>query len=1382
MATEETADPPAKPQASGRPDLDQRTVPGCIGHEQLLLSHLWNTAERVASARAEDVLRAEVAFQRQIIEGAADTAMLIAPDGNILYASGSIVRPASRGYTPEETVGRNCLDIVHPDDRELTKQLIANGRDGEPPAIEVRLRRKNGSCFWVEMRGKTILAPDGKPVVLVYSRNVDARRQELLTRNDQYYKSLLRACSDLILVVDQSWNVDFASDSSQRILGYTAAEMLGQKMLSFFHQDDLSLAIQQLSNAIEAPNVLTRARVRRKDGTWCECEATTTHITDPEGQPLLLINVRDITERKRAERELREAHEYTRGLIDSSIDAMVMIDGKGFITDCNEQLARLAETPKKLLLASPFDSYFVDPAAAQSTIKKVSVEGYVSGAELQLKAASGKRIDISFDASLSYRAGKVFGIFGVARDVTQERAAQCILRQERDYSHSLIQSLPDALIVSDANLALSDVNERTLDLTGYTRAELIGNKLPLLFDDPVAATEALTKALELGHARCEFSLLTRNAAEIPLSLNASAFKGSEGAKGRIVVALRDISEDKRVQRANLLLASVVEASAEAIFSIDLPALNISSWNPGAAKLLGYSAPEVVGRNTNLLVPLEQRAELAQRFHRLRQNREAEQYETVCLRKGGTPIDVAVTLAPILDDVGAIIAVSVTMQDISERHLMEAELTKARDTAMEAVRVKSEFLANMSHEIRTPLNSIVGLSGLLLDTPLTPEQHEFVTDVRDSGDTLLNLVNDVLDFSKLSAGKLILEEIDFDLNRTIEEAVEVIVQQARHKGLEMTIAIDSEVPRRLRGDPGRLRQILLNLFSNAIKFTEQGEVALAVSKISETPHQAILRFEVHDTGIGIPPEKHSLLFKPFTQLDASTTRNYGGSGLGLSIVRELVEAMHGTIAVNSRLGEGSTFWFTVTLARQVAGGRQAAEHLVPIMGARVLIVDDNPHSRQMLQTQLASWGMRASTAVSAEEALKMLRSAARNESYRLTLVDVTMPGVDGIELARRMKSEPGLAHIAVIFMSPVGARSDFAPRLVGLDMAGWIMTPVPQSALYDELVRVLMATEQAGAPDDRPALQPSPVLSRFELRPGVKARVLLAEDNPINQKVAKLQLAKLGLGVDTVGNGREAVEAAFKRHYDLIFMDCQMPELDGYEATRELRRREPAGTSTKVIAMTANALPGDREKCLAAGMDAYISKPVTQKALEAVLRELFPDDPRAEPDAVQPAALPPAPEAPPLIQTVVGAVAPTQPPPLSTAYPSIHSCSAAIDAGSGAAAVKPAETCDRAILDELRAEGGSLLPELIDIFQSEVTSRLGELARALAACDCAAIARLAHMLKGTAGTFGATRMHELAASIDHAAQEGLADHVTAQFDEFRVECERVCNYLAAEVKD
>jgi two-component system sensor histidine kinase/response regulator len=891
--------------------------------------------------------------------------------------------------------------------------------------------------------------------------------------------------------------------------------------------------------------------VQRDDGTRFVSAVNIYATRDNAGNIMEVAGIgRDITELKEIETQLREAHEYTRGLIESSIDAMVMVDGEMRIIDGNEQLAKLAEMPKKVLIGSPFDSYFADSAAAQDAIRKTFADGYVTNVDLVLKAAGGKEIPVSFNASLFYRAGKVFGIFGVARDVTQQRATDLTLRQEREYSRSLVQSSPDGLLVCNGELMLTDANDQPIALTGYPREELIGIKLPSLFTQPVLASDLLIKTSHQGRVLdVELQLLTKTAQEIPVSLNMSAFRESEGPAHRIVAAVRDISERKQAERERSLLASIVNSTGDAIYSEGAD-LVITSWNPAAERLFGYHAAEVVGHSAALLAPLDRRAELLQHAQSVRLCGKPESFETKRIRKDGSIIDVAITQSPVLDASGVIAGLSVTAHDISERRRMEADLAQARDAALEGARLKSEFLANMSHEIRTPLNSIIGMTGLLLDTELNAEQREFTRDVRESGDALLSLINDILDFSKMAAGKLVFEEIDFDLTAAVENATELVANQARRKGLELTVSVDSDVPRLLRGDPGRLRQILVNLLGNAIKFTEHGEIGVTVSKLSENPREAALRFEVRDTGIGIPKDKLHLLFQSFTQVDASTTRHYGGTGLGLSIARELVGAMHGTIAVSSTPGAGSTFWFTINLAKQVDPSKPASERFALLTGVKIIIVDDNANSRKILQRQVSSWGMVAKTAPSAEAALVIMRG----EPFQVALLDMMMPEVDGIDLARQIKADPALAKTAVIFASSVGSRGEFSTRLVGLEADAWLMKPVPESLLYDALVKVLAAAPEVTSPKADVAPKEPSAASKFELPGGRKLKVLLAEDNPINQKVARVQLAKLGVDVDTVANGREAVEAVSRRAYDVILMDCQMPEMDGYEATKEIHRR------------------------------------------------------------------------------------------------------------------------------------------------------------------------------------------------------------------------------------
>ncbi len=1125
------------------------------------------------------------------------------------------------GLTAQEAIGQQLEMILAPDMREQVRRNMVEDlaalreRGNFVRRLETSVPRKDGTSAAVSLVVSGIFYRDGSVVGMSQSfRDITGLKRaedELVT-----LASIVNTSGDAIISVSTDLKITSWNAAAEKVYGHTAQEAIGEGLELFVPPAELVQTIEVCRRVLETGQPASwEQHLQTADDTSVVSSVNIFATRDAIGRIVGISGIgRDITNLKQIEKEVREAHEYTRGLIESSVDAMVMVDGGMRIMDGNEQLARLLKLPRKVLLGSSFESYFTEPAAAHEALKKVFADGMVTNVDLVVKAADGKEIPVSFNASLFYRAGQVFGIFGVARDVTQQHATERTLRQEREYSRSLAQSSPDGLLVCDSNLLLTDLNEEAVTLTGYPREELIGIKVSSLFTQPALADQLLEQTSGQNRVHeVEMQLLTRTAQEIPVSLNTSAFTDSEGPGRRIVAAVRDISERKRVEKERSLLASIVESSGDAVYS-ETTVLIITSWNPAAEKLFGYSGAEVIGRSAALLAPLDCRAEIIQHAQNVQISGKPESFETRRLRKDGSVIDVAITQSPILDAIGTVTGASVTTHDIGERRRMEAELARTRDAALEVARLKSEFLANMSHEIRTPLNSVIGMTGLLLDTELDAEQREFANDAREAGQALLKLISDILDFSKISAGKLVFEEVDFDLNDVIVGAVELVVDQARRKGLELIVSVDPDVPRLLRGDPGRLRQILLNLISNAVKFTERGEVAVEVSKLGEKPQETVLRFEVRDTGIGIPTEKQHLLFQPFSQVDASTTRHYGGTGLGLSIVRELVEVMGGTIALSSTPGTGSIFWFTAKLAKQTDVSKPASERFASLTGTRILIVDDNADSREILDRQVSAWGMKSSTAASAEEGFAMVRGAAAAEPYQVALVDVMMPEIDGIELARRIKADPALAKTVVIFISSVGSRSEFSVRLVGMDIGGWLMKPVPESFLYNALVKALESSP--GFFGDKPVAEKAitPKGKKYNLPGDRKLCVLLAEDNPINQKVARLQLGKLGLDVDTVGNGREAVEALSRRSYDVVLMDCQMPEMDGYEATREIRRREGAARHTTIVAMTANALQGDREKCLDAGMDAYISKPVTQDSLGDTLAKLFASPPSDAPGA------------------------------------------------------------------------------------------------------------------------------------------------------------------------
>ena len=644
---------------------------------------------------------------------------------------------------------------------------------------------------------------------------------------------------------------------------------------------------------------------------------------------------------------------------------------------------------------------------------------------------------------------------------------------------------------------------------------------------------------------------------------------------------------------------IVENASDFIYTLDLSG-RFTSYNPAGEHLTGYTAAETLDSHLRDRVAREDVEQLVHLFNLDRQQDATASFQARFKHKDGRLLWTE-TSARIMRQQGEPSGFLAITRDIGQRKELEDQLRAARDTAEANTRSKSAFLANMSHEIRTPMNGVIGMSNLLLQTPLSDEQRDFSETIRSSAESLLVILNDILDFSKIEAGKLQFDHIDFDLRQMVEDTLELLASRASAQGLELACFIPQDLPNYVRGDPGRIRQVLLNLIGNAIKFTEKGEVILSLSLEKETAGEVHLRFDITDTGIGISPEIQATLFQPFSQADSSTTRKFGGTGLGLVISKQIVELMQGRIGVESAPDHGSVFWFTIQLEKQPFGlPREEPVKVTALNGLRTLIVDDSVTNRKIVQRYTAAWGMCSEQAHDAQSALAALQAAATtSDPFQLVLLDYQMPGMDGIMLAREIQKDPAITNVRMVLLTSWDRRFS-REELNECGIIRMLVKPIRQQDLLGALlhcVRIGHGTHPGLSTRTTPPLETS--TEPLKNNKAHALRILVAEDNIVNQRVSVLILKNLGYDADIAADGIEVIAAVQRQPYDLIFMDGQMPELDGYETTRRLRK-DPRHRSLHIIAMTANAMHGDRERCLEAGMDDYISKPARPDDIIAAL--------------------------------------------------------------------------------------------------------------------------------------------------------------------------------------
>jgi PAS domain S-box-containing protein len=913
-------------------------------------------------------------------------------------------------------------------------------------------------------------------------------------------------------------------------------------------------------------------------------------------------------------------------------------------------------------------------------------------------------------------------------DITERNQGEAALMEERHLLRTLMDNLPDHIYFKDLHSRFIRVNKAMVEWFGLSDPAQALGKTDFDFFSDEHAQQAYADEQEVIRTGRPIQAIEEketwpDGRETWVSTTKMSLRDANGNIIGTFGVSRDITARKQAEAALIeerhLLRTLMDNIPDVIYFKDLES-RFTRINRALAKAFGLSDPAQAVGKTDFDFFTEEHAQQAfadeQEIIRTGQAMLAKEEKETW--PDGHVTWASTTKMPLRDIDGNIIGTFGVSRDITGRKQAERELHKAKEMAEAASRAKSEFLAMMSHEIRTPMNGIIGMTELALDTPLSPEQREYLNSVKESADTLLTLINDILDFSKIEAGRLSLDASQFDLQDTLSNTMRSLALRADKKGLELTWETLPDLPAHLVGDPGRLRQILVNLVGNAIKFTEHGEVDLRVEIDSQGEDWVALHFCVSDTGIGISREKHQQIFEAFTQADSSTTRKYGGTGLGLPISTRLVKLMEGRMWLESEWNKGSKFHFTAKFGL-VKGPRPqpAPPPKVNLQGTPVLVIDDNATNRRILGGMLKGWAMLPTLAERGEEGLEAIRRARdMGKTFPLILLDAQMPGMDGFAVVERMKQDPTLAGSAIMMLTSAGRRGD-AARCRELGIAAYLVKPIRQSELLEAILRVL------GQPSPRKA-HPDLVTRHTIRQARRKARILVAEDSAISRELAMRLLQKEGHTVLAATTGREALDMWEKdaEGFDIILMDVQMPDLDGFQAAARIREKEKgSGKHIPIIAMTAYAMTGDRERCLAAGMDAYVAKPIRPQDLFETIQALVMDLPNISPN-----------------------VPPEQP---------------------------PKEILDEALLMSRVDNDPQLLRCLVDLFLEECPRLLDQIRAAVEKKDARAAERAAHKLRGSTGNLAANLASEAAFKLERLAQAG--DWVHAESGLRELERQLVC---------